>query len=254
MTVEAWRETDLYREFYRHFNLSYQMVVSLPAEAPSLIGIAFNRRNTDFDENDRAILSLLRPHLVQAFRNVLDREVLTERVESAEQALETLGGGVITLSDQHEIVSVTDFARQCLQDFFPHHNVDEERLPAKVQDWVLYDSSQPLRLERGTARLTLHLETSENGTHNLIVLNRHTPADSTESLKALGLTNREAEVLYWVAQGKSNPEIAIIHGLSIQTIKKQVEMILKKLRVNNRTSAAVKAIEQLGTANRREKS
>ncbi len=42
---------------------------------------------------------------------------------------------------------------------------------------------------------------------------------SSAPLEQLGLTAREAEVLLWIAQGKSNPEIATILGTADNTIK-----------------------------------
>lgn len=62
-------------------------------------------------------------------------------------------------------------------------------------------------------------------------------------LASLKLTPREAEVLVWIAQGKSNHEIGVILGTSTGTICKHVEHILSKLNVENRTSAAVMALE-----------
>lgn len=73
---------------------------------------------------------------------------------------------------------------------------------------------------------------------------RETP--TAERLQSLGLTPREAEVLSWVAQGKSNPEIATILGIGLTTVKKHLEAIFAKLGVENRTSAAAMALEQLG--------
>lgn len=52
------------------------------------------------------------------------------------------------------------------------------------------------------------------------------------------LTNRQCEVLHWVGEGKTNPEIAIILGNSQRTIQTHVEAILKKMRVENRVTAA----------------
>jgi DNA-binding NarL/FixJ family response regulator len=69
---------------------------------------------------------------------------------------------------------------------------------------------------------------------------------SPEQLVPLGLTPREAEVLFWVAQGKTNPEIATITGVQLTTIKKHLESIYAKLGVENRTSAASVALEKLG--------
>ena len=57
------------------------------------------------------------------------------------------------------------------------------------------------------------------------------------------LTPREAEVLFWISQGKSNHDIGIILGAKTGTICKRVEHIFSKLNVENRTSAAVVALE-----------
>lgn len=57
------------------------------------------------------------------------------------------------------------------------------------------------------------------------------------------LTPREAEVLFWISEGKSNRDIGIILGAKTGTICKHVEHIFSKLNVENRTSAAVVALE-----------
>ena len=59
---------------------------------------------------------------------------------------------------------------------------------------------------------------------------------------SIKLTPREAEVLSWVAQGKSNSIIAKILGVSPHTIDNYLRRIYTKIGVNNRTSAAVKAM------------
>jgi len=64
-------------------------------------------------------------------------------------------------------------------------------------------------------------------------------------LRALGLTEREAEVLLWVAQGKSSPEIASILGISDATAKKHVCNILEKLGLESRSAATLRALEVL---------
>ncbi len=67
-------------------------------------------------------------------------------------------------------------------------------------------------------------------------------------LGSLGLTPREAEVLTWIAQGKSNYEIGVILSACTGTICKHVEHILAKLNVENRTAAAAMAIAALASA------
>lgn len=63
---------------------------------------------------------------------------------------------------------------------------------------------------------------------------------------ALGLTAREAEILSWVVQGKTNPETGIILGIQLTTVKKHLESIFAKLGVENRTAAVTLALEKLG--------
>jgi DNA-binding NarL/FixJ family response regulator len=62
---------------------------------------------------------------------------------------------------------------------------------------------------------------------------------------ALGLTAREAEVLLWVAQGKSNSDVSAILGCSEKTVKQHLGSIFEKLGVENRTSASLVAVETL---------
>lgn len=64
-------------------------------------------------------------------------------------------------------------------------------------------------------------------------------------MACLGLTAREAEILSWVVQGKTNPEIGVILGIQLTTVKKHLESILAKLGVENRTSAVTLALEKL---------
>jgi DNA-binding NarL/FixJ family response regulator len=63
----------------------------------------------------------------------------------------------------------------------------------------------------------------------------------------LQLTPRVAEVLLWVAQGKTNPEIANILGISESTVKKHMLDIMQVLGVETRTAASLRALEVLSS-------
>jgi len=64
-------------------------------------------------------------------------------------------------------------------------------------------------------------------------------------LVALGLTPRAAEALLWLAQGKTNSDIATILGISESTVKKYVQEMFDKLGVETRGAATVRALEVL---------
>lgn len=53
----------------------------------------------------------------------------------------------------------------------------------------------------------------------------------------LQITQRQAEVLHWIAEGKSNGEIATILGCSINTVKAHLKDIFQRLGLHSRSAA-----------------
>ena len=99
------------------------------------------------------------------------------------------------------------------------------------------------------SRLLLHLhppkEEGEQG-ELLVVMREESGSHAAAVLReAFALTGKEAEVLYWVAQGKINRDIADILGSSPATVKKHLERIHTKLGVETRTAAAAMALGRL---------
>jgi DNA-binding CsgD family transcriptional regulator len=70
-------------------------------------------------------------------------------------------------------------------------------------------------------------------------------SDDEALRQRFSLTQRESEVLLWIAKGKANRDIGEILGLSARTVNKHLEQIYVKLGVENRASAAVKATHVL---------
>jgi|ERR1044071_1489005 DNA-binding NarL/FixJ family response regulator len=70
---------------------------------------------------------------------------------------------------------------------------------------------------------------------------------SAEPLVKIGLTPRAAETLLWLAQGKTNSDIATILGITESTIKKHVQEVFEKLGVETRGAATVRALEVLNS-------
>jgi DNA-binding NarL/FixJ family response regulator len=66
-------------------------------------------------------------------------------------------------------------------------------------------------------------------------------------LESLGLTPREAEVLLWVAQGKSNADVGTICAMAEKTVKKHLGNIFEKLGVESRNAATLCALEVLSS-------
>jgi DNA-binding CsgD family transcriptional regulator len=85
------------------------------------------------------------------------------------------------------------------------------------------------------------------GTDELLFrLSEEAPAAGVERLRtALGLTSREADVLLWLSRGKTNREIGEILAISPRTVNKHLEQVFTKLGVENRASAAARAVRLL---------
>ena len=99
----------------------------------------------------------------------------------------------------------------------------------------------PLENRRLVVRLAEN--TSEQ---RILLLSEEQPVFTPALLETLGLTRRESEVLRWVAEGKSNPEIGIILDLSPRTVGKHLENIFQKIGVESRTAALLYLVETLG--------
>lgn len=71
----------------------------------------------------------------------------------------------------------------------------------------------------------------------------YTEKEEEESLiRNIHLTEREREILLWAAEGKSDPSIGEIIGISHSTVRFHMNNIFRKLNANERTFAVVKAI------------
>ncbi|MBV8205533.1 MAG: helix-turn-helix transcriptional regulator [Acidobacteria bacterium] len=88
------------------------------------------------------------------------------------------------------------------------------------------------------------LSTLRNGKH---VLRKNRPREpwldkiamlTSATRPSRGMTQREMEVLSYVADGKTNAVIGVLLGISSRTVQKHLENIFQKLGVENRTAAA----------------
>jgi two-component system nitrate/nitrite response regulator NarL len=68
------------------------------------------------------------------------------------------------------------------------------------------------------------------------------PIDARAELRGLNVTEREADVLRCVAHGESNSSIAKKLGFSEAEVATDIKNLMRKLRVSNRTQAALWAV------------
>ncbi len=93
--------------------------------------------------------------------------------------------------------------------------------------------------------LTVKLVSVQNNEWVLKVIDGQRLTGAAVLREQLVLTERESEVIYWIANGKTNREAAEILSMSPRTVNKHLEQIYTKLQVDNRTSAAGVALKVL---------
>lgn len=250
---EAFRQTTLYRKIYRPRGIEFQLVMLLPDPAPGICAIALQRATEDFSADERQTLELLWPHLIQAGRNV--RSFSRPRDAGAVRSL-VEGRGIVVLDRDCKVELCTEQARLWLSHYCSANFLRGKiELPEKVANWVAdqladtaparaipqRDRLEPLTLARGESFLTIRMVADTGRGQHLLILEEETMNSPPVALESLGLTEREAEVLAWVAQGKTNPEVGIILGMSSRTVQKHLEHVFEKLGVESRTAAILRA-------------
>lgn len=69
LTDRQFRSLAIYNDFFRPNGVEYQLLVSLLPDVDGYTTLSFNRDKRDFSEEERLILNLLLPHIVQAHKN-----------------------------------------------------------------------------------------------------------------------------------------------------------------------------------------
>jgi DNA-binding CsgD family transcriptional regulator len=167
-----------------------------------------------------------------------------------ERGVDRLQRGLVCLTRDGTVRRATALARTWLRTYFPGRSAASERLPDALHRWVVEhlgrlsaaeDIASPAKpfIVEGKRRLVIRLVLDRSAP--LLLLHEEGIELATKPLQSLGLSRREAEVLAWVAEGKTNPEVALILGLSPRTVQTYVDRIFRKLGVETRTAAAAAA-------------
>jgi DNA-binding CsgD family transcriptional regulator len=204
---------------------------------------------------DRLLIYLIHLQIVQAYSISLAFTNVYQQLIQLNRTLDRTHAIVLTLDGLVKLV--TDSATELLHKYFEEETEDE--LPEVLQNWLRYQvvliitavgnlpTIFPLQIERDDWRLTIRL-IPDLSAGELILLLEERPKRSLSvgSLQLIGLTRREAEILFLLAQDKTNSKIAEILSCSLATVKKHLEHIYGKLGVQTRTAAVLVALTKLG--------
>ena len=203
---------------------------------------------------DRCILNLVRRY-IQTDKNTSTLNKEQQILTRLKQVFDRLGAILVT--PEGEVEFMTPRGEQLLSQYFSSYA--PHSLPEPLQHWFKHQISRfisninvqcscfPLHVEQAGKRLSVYLVSDFIEDQYLVLLEEQVlESFSISSLELLGLTKREAEVLFWVAQDKNNAAIAKELGCSKGTVRKHLEHIHAKLGVQTRTAAVVVALERLG--------
>jgi DNA-binding CsgD family transcriptional regulator len=169
---------------------------------------------------------------------------------------EPLGHGIAVLGEANQVEAVTEAVREWLWRYFPEFEGDGTSLPPELEAWLNEQMEQSpaapniskgrtaFKRHRGERRLVVRIKCDHQNGMTMLLLTEEEPLFTHESLRrelrvAFGVTEREADVVFYLLLGKTNPEIALILDIAGRTTQKHVENIFPKLGVENRQAAIV---------------
>jgi DNA-binding CsgD family transcriptional regulator len=245
LTEGQFHGLELYQDMYRLVGAEDQIAFSLPGK--TIIGIAMNRPDRSFSERDRQVLEVVRPHLGQAYEQARERGLAIVLINALEEGFEEAGGGVIVLNARGGVVHAGESARELLAAYLGPPPGDGTVLPNVVVDWLDRHTpdwpGEPLVVPGPRGRLVVRRLPRLHPHQPVLVLEeRRLRPPSVASLRALGLTRRQAEVLRLVATGRSNSQIAGELFVSIPTVRKHLEHVYARLGVTSRAAAVARAL------------
>lgn len=250
---EAFLRSAVHASLYRFLGIEHQLLMLVASPDARWRAVVLNRRATDFSEEERAALESLWSHITLAQRNL--RRSPGSRAPALPAGAPDDASGVIVIRSSGAVTLCTEQARVWLAEYFDAVFVARGvTLPPPLMQWAkqrIEDEGRGKRLRvvrrdafvvsRGDHCLVADLIVDHGKDLHLIRLEKVALNAPATNLEALGITPREAEVLSWVAQGKTNREVGMILGSSARTVQKHLEHIFQKIGVESRTAAILKA-------------
>lgn len=233
----VFRKCAFYREVFARAGWADQLGISVAFENKTL-GINLHR-DSPFSDEEAQLALLLQQHLSRCCRD--------RRNAQASAA----GSWDVKLTVKLVPQSLPDPVAKLFGQYFSTV-AHSSGLPNPIVHWIRRQlslskgriGSAHLRVASQEGALFLWLRKPEPRYFVLTVQERKKHYNY-DRLSQLGLTGRQIEIAFWLTQGKTDGEMAILLDISPRTANKHVETILCKLGCCNRTLAAVNIVEFL---------
>jgi DNA-binding response OmpR family regulator/DNA-binding CsgD family transcriptional regulator len=187
------------------------------------------------------MLARLRVHLTNA-----------RLTHGARTALDATGRSLLAIDEAGRILWSTPQAENLLAEIFATGEKRQNDLPPTLIEKLerlrsdLKPSTNAFVFDFGARRVSF-IYLSRVGPSEFLYRLVEEQAGARETIfrEKFLLTSREAEVLVWIAAGKSNRDISEILRISPRTVNKHLEQVFAKLGVENRATAAAMAVRAL---------
>lgn len=225
----------LFRDAYRHMNCRYHMMLVMEAAGVQRCSLTIGRNGSDYTEKQVRALQESAQHFLAALGKL-------GRIEELERQL--AGAGVLRFRAQRSRGKW-------------YYSLTDEATAGKVAKHFGNGTERYLVPERIASRLEERGQGAEQifcaqGHEWEMTVRTDSPKERLVLLEAgpmlrlaqicPALTPREAEAARWMCEGKSNPEIGIILGISAKTVEKHLASLFAKLGVETRLSAVQRIV------------
>jgi DNA-binding CsgD family transcriptional regulator len=265
LSQRQFRSLGLYSEHFRLYKIHYQLGLNFAVTPQRRISFGLNRGARDFSEEDRLLMTLLRRHLAAAYLRARDAAEVEAALAIRDAALASMDAALVLFDARGEIVYRTVYAAELLErydrlavegaagaDPIPIHLWARRQIAGLANGTgtgSVRSASARLMVERQGRQLTAVLTPApRQGGWHLLRLVEQGLAPDARALQSLGLGARQSDVLFWLARGKRNAEIAVICKMHPTTVSTHLRQIFAKLGVETRTAAAALAWEVISDA------
>jgi DNA-binding CsgD family transcriptional regulator len=192
--------------------------------------------------------------LIQAMTNSRLYGEAVEDAMSRMVALDSIERALLSVKTNGTIRWLTRSAIALCRKYSLFRNRSEDRLSVAMCEWMRKpESAGGPAVASGCIPLTVHgphgivsLRVLSRTPQTLLAIEEYSNHNSLEKLRSFGLSPRRTEILRWIAEGKSNPEIASILSISVRTVAKHIEKLYQDLGVDHRHAAMALVLNSAG--------
>ncbi len=167
----------------------------------------------------------------------------------AQKVLDAMRQYVFCIDGSGAVLWATPEAQGLLDQYQKNMGADSGELASRFSRWLStgrqgHNLCLPMS-DGSTGLIVCYFKQSEEDVYLLKIQSDNVEIEPAILEDSLSITRREAEVLLWLAHGKTNREIAEILDMSPRTVNKHLEQMYPKIGASNRTAAASVAIQRI---------